>query len=289
LGFPTGRQLLLQIVNGLYAGNSQLVGTLHALGFDAEELASFEQDLRLSMRSSVDAFLEQRPEYREVGKAAIAASLIPYETMGSLQARTQTTSWYEYLYHQMAQGAGIEQFGLNRISVVTLNYDRSLERFLLGALAHTYGVTNDVAAHKIRAMSIFHHLYGQLGSPLFLEPNARSGRDYSPDVTVESVKACLSQIWVLPEHPPGMKALKAGRMLIEQAEVVALLGFGYDPLNVTRLGLDRVDEHKFVIGTCYHLDADEQQRVWELCGVRIQLGRESEDCLALLRGHPILR
>jgi hypothetical protein len=137
-GFPSGRSLLLQICKSLDAPNDVgIKETLLDLGFGRNEIGPFAVELRFSMQPSVDAFLENRPEYVAIGKAALAGSLIPCENLRILFDRSKL-AWYEYLFNQM--GTSIDEFKSNQISFVTFNYDRSLEYFLYTALESTYGI-----------------------------------------------------------------------------------------------------------------------------------------------------
>ena len=47
--------------------------------------------------------------------------------------------WYVYLFNQL--GARKDDFNKNRISIITYNYDRSLEYFLFVALKFSYGIS----------------------------------------------------------------------------------------------------------------------------------------------------
>ncbi len=76
-GFQTGYELRDQLLEETLA-STPLNEALKAsqLGEQAEE---FIIDLRHSSRSSVDAFLEGRPDYLEIGKFLIAAAVLPRE------------------------------------------------------------------------------------------------------------------------------------------------------------------------------------------------------------------
>ena len=79
-GFPLGRNLLLEIGRELYSGSvNPYQNTLIECGFAINDLRKFAVELLNSMQPSVDAFLENRPEYMQIGKHAIAAKLIQLE------------------------------------------------------------------------------------------------------------------------------------------------------------------------------------------------------------------
>lgn len=125
-GFPLGRGLrdLVCRVPGT-AGASAITDA----GYDPEELNEFVDILRHSGYTSVDWFLEDRPEFISIGKAAIAAALIPFENPDRLfPPDAPANHWYELLLNTMDSPRG--SFTENRLSIVTFNYDRSLEYYL---------------------------------------------------------------------------------------------------------------------------------------------------------------
>ena len=76
-GFPLGRTLMSEIVRKLRkAGDFRDQVQACAPHTD---MARFTSRLSASGRSSIDLFLEKRPDLLEIGKAAIVRALVPYE------------------------------------------------------------------------------------------------------------------------------------------------------------------------------------------------------------------
>lgn len=73
---------------------------------------------------SIDAFLAHRDEFTEPGKLAIAAVIADCERKA-----------------KPPRPRPIEAFRQNRLSIITFNYDRSLEFFLRDAIQHSYGLS----------------------------------------------------------------------------------------------------------------------------------------------------
>ena len=94
--------------------------------FEAEHIARFRETLLTSNQPSVDAFLESWPteEFTEIGKTVIAIKLIGSEKL-SLLERKRDRKWYEYLWNEL--GTTKQDFSHSKLSVITFNYDRSLE------------------------------------------------------------------------------------------------------------------------------------------------------------------
>jgi len=250
-GFPAGRELLLQICAHLSA-DTDLKQRLRACGYEQKLIECFRDELYLSMQPSVDAFLEKRSEFLEVGKAAIACALIPYEQESKLY-RGERLDWYEYLFNQMS--TSLEEFRSSQLSVVTFNYDRSLEHFLFLALKHSYGLSDEECAEQLKAVPIV-HVYGTLGGCLHSDGGSRP---YEPTVTPDVVKQCTSAIKIVHEGTTDDPELAAAHDLLVRAEVVCFLGFGYHPVNVERLKLDMLPPNKTVLGSAYRITVEEKE------------------------------
>jgi hypothetical protein len=168
-GFPSGRDLIFDIVQRVGRNaKSDSKRILLQVGFSQDEIDSFSDELIGSNQPSIDAFLENRREYIEVGKAAIAATLIPREVPDYLTRRQTEQRWYEYLYQQL--GAQQIEFPKHRSSIITFNYDRSLEYFLYNSIKHSYGTSDEETLALFKSIPKV-HIYGQLGVPHFIGPD----------------------------------------------------------------------------------------------------------------------
>src|SRR3972149_10553274 len=78
-GYPTGRDLLLDVCERMRSGHPVLRDILIRKDIPLDQAGALAMLLAQSMQPSVDAFLENRPEYMQVGRIAIAWSLIPRE------------------------------------------------------------------------------------------------------------------------------------------------------------------------------------------------------------------
>jgi hypothetical protein len=280
-GFPTGRDLLERIVSQTIQPKVGALGQLllHC-GFDAEEISNFGQTLNFSQRNSVDAFLEHRAaEYLQIGKAAIAGALSPYETLETL---VKKGDWYRYLFNQL--NSSFDDFDKNRLAIITFNYDRSIEQFLYSALRHSYGRGIDESAAKVKAIPIV-HLHGSLGKLAEFEAN---GQRYGPPFTGGVIQERAKQIKIIHETVDNEPQFKEAHRLLSEAERICFLGFGYDPTNLRRL-LQPADVlvNKSVVGSAMHLTEAEKSRIRNVQG-SLHLRGPKEDCLSTLRETGIL-
>src|SRR6266498_4216063 len=160
-GFPTGKQLLEEIV--FIAGHSPtpVETSLRECGFPRDFISDFVNELNRSGRKSVDAFLEHRTEFERIGKAAMIAVLIPKEGQSRLFDRSNNEHWYEYLFDKM--GSSFDEICRNKLSIITFNYDRSLDYFLLNAIKSSFKRDENDCLSVLNNIPIV-HVHGQLGS-----------------------------------------------------------------------------------------------------------------------------
>lgn len=181
-GFPTGRELIHLICQRLSVELGDHRPILQRYSFQDDEIHRFQFGLLHSNLPSVDIFLENNPQYMKIGKVAIALALIPFENP-ERPVRKDELKWYEYLFNQM--GASPDEFeaSKSRLPILTFNYDRSLEYFLLDSLTHAYGGSEVNATRSLKHLRVI-HMYGELGKPSYL---SSEGRAFTPDLTYEAV------------------------------------------------------------------------------------------------------
>ena len=107
-GFPTGHELFVEICN---CYNSYIHQHIIEAGFSSGDVRVFITALTQSGLDSVDVFLEYRMEFADVGKAAIAAVLLPLEGRYLFKVN-KNDNWYKYVFGQLvADTHTIEDFG----------------------------------------------------------------------------------------------------------------------------------------------------------------------------------
>lgn len=249
---------------------------LRACGHRTEDIQTFGDELVRSAQPSVDAFLEHRADLLEVGKAAIAASLIPFETVESLAPAAENMRWYEYLWQQMNAPAG--RFADNQLTIVTFNYDRSLEFFLFHAIQKTYGLADHQVVALLATLPII-HVHGSLGRPR--SPGQTAGMSYENSLTPQRIQRAAAGIRVVHEATEPDDVFSEVHRALEQAEVVCLLGFAYHRANLQRLKLPRVQRVR-LIGSAYKLPNADRMRL-DRTKPKIRLGSAEQDALSYLQ------
>ncbi|HHT9159473.1 MAG TPA: hypothetical protein ACFYEH_06380 [Candidatus Brocadiaceae bacterium] len=290
-GFPSGRRLLIEICDKLdlvKGKDAPFCETINKCGFAFDFIKEFRSELFNSMQPSVDAFLEKRNEYLEIGKAAIARALIPYERKARLERWQDNLHWYEYLFSKM-DAKTPDDFQSNRISFVTFNYDRSLEYFLFQAIKHSYGLNDDATAMVLKTIPIV-HVHGQLGHLPYVGTNVLEYNLKSDNLNAEIVKKSAGNILIIHEIDEITEDFKIAHKLIEAANKVVFIGFGYHPTNMKRLIKQKIGgpilASKF-FGTAFDLSEGDKITIKEtfkdLNSSPIHLGRANEDALLFLR------
>lgn len=219
-------------------------------------LKSFCRTFQFSGMKSIDAFLSRRGHeclpgsnatVEEIGKMGIAIALRKNKSLDSLfhsQALPngnvdidRADNWYEYLWDRLTQGVSatnLDFFKSNRLTIVTFNYDLSLEHYLFSAMTNSYGISETQTRELLDCIK-FIHLYGKLsGDPISARFHYAMHSDHLENLVREDVKL----IEVIDERRvEKTESFQAAFHALETAERICFLGFGFDSTNVNRLQL----------------------------------------------------
>lgn len=282
-GLPLGEELC-----GLLVSETASERPLHALlvdaGFKASEIDAFRSSFLGSHRDSIDDFLARRTEFAAVGKAALAAIIRANEDERALVTpKDSDDNWYKYLWNGLAPSW--DELDQNQLSIVTFNYDRSFEEFLVRAMAATFKKPMDECWSKLYRFVKIVHVYGQVQGT-YGKPS--DGPHYG-GIQPDALAKIASNIRVIPEGRNDDSALVKARIMLSEAERIAFLGFGFDHTNMERLEAKRVigramqvdqtptKRRPKVVATVYKRFAGEAQRAFRLCGLRSNQGMGQDD------------
>lgn len=228
--FPSGAKLKKEVLLRLRSDiEPNFVETLKDLGHSESEILEFRHCLYYSGRNSVDEFLEYRKEFIPIGKLTIALSLIPCEKIETLFG--VEGEWYQYIFNKLS--APFEDFGKNKLSIITYNYDRSLEYYLLESLKNSYGKSDMECADKLKLIS-FIHVHGKLGS-LPWEKGIK--RPYEPNYEKKSIRSISEKITIVSEDPKEYDVFDDCYEILAAAEFIYFFGFGYHDENLKRINI----------------------------------------------------
>jgi hypothetical protein len=205
-GFPLGAELRDEVIR---AKNKIELDYLNGDWEFKLRYPIFAGELRTSGYSSVDAFLENRSEWIKIGKLAIAHKLILYEQKARVFPPNQPRDhWYECLWQKLSAPSW-NQFKKNRITIISFNYDRSLEHYLSGIIWNNFKIVQSTAE---KALPII-HVHGDLG-PL---------TGYAVD-KAKNVRLAADSIKIVHESDNSSKEFKEADKVLNDAEKFFLLG-----------------------------------------------------------------
>lgn len=233
-GFPLGSELKLELCN--LENDSSIFR--HALvknaNLDDGKIREFAKSFRLSGIKSIDAFLAKRSEYATIGKLAIAGYLLSKDHQ-IVAEHDLDDDWFCELWNALQSGVtNIQELKNNKIKIITFNYDYSLETSIHRAIVHTFGVSNEDAFSALQYIPIL-HVYGCI-------KNIGSLSDLSSQTVFneQSLKSASEGIKIIPESRDSDDDFKTARKWFEWSDNTCFLGFGFDELNIKRLGFDSV-------------------------------------------------
>ena len=286
-GFPSARGLKSDICEHFSEADSVGIEMLcDDAEFQENDFIRFANDLRLSGQQSADSFLERNPIYMDIGKHAIAFCLSSYEIENRLFPARSEPHLYEQIFSKL--GSNLSAFSRNALSIITFNYDRSIEHYLETALFHSNQTTTEREQTQVSLTRLpIVHLYGQIGH---LSWQSRENvRLYKPILTRSDVTRAARTLNILSEKtddnlhkdPQFLRAWD----LIDRAERICFLGFGFHETNLERLKIDNTKKHWEIYGTAKSLPASDTKRIKDsLRGIELT----DFDCLQMLQHFDIL-
>jgi hypothetical protein len=295
MGYPTGEQLRRELITARPA-KSRILQAMSSVS--QAEIEEFVRTFRASQMNSIDAFLARRPEFSKVGKLAIAAILLSLENLNTLIDTPHEDNWYRYFFNKISSESW-EDLNLSKYSVITFNYDRSFEQFMLIALCNSYNKSMEEAERKLKEMQII-HVYGSVGA---IYPSDQDFYPYGEDVDFKKrVELAAQALKVIPEGRQDEPVLDAARALLKKADSIAFLGFGYDETNLFRLDVINTctrkveiagrTKYRFIAGTCIGMNGAEQNRACKRIGKDIgtikAINLFDLDCQNFLRQTAVL-
>lgn len=203
-------------------------------GFHFEDISKFHQSLSASPRNSIDAFLQDRPEFLELGKVLISMAILSCEDMAFLrQSQPSKGNWYKYLFNIIADTW--ENFANTRLHVITYNYDRSFETYFIHALMETFGKSLEECLHVFNTRVNIVHVHGCVAD----FPGFPDAKPYETALKGQYIKTAASRLKIIHEEKELTDNYEKVHALLNIASRVFILGFGYDARNLSRLKLEQ--------------------------------------------------
>jgi len=231
------------------------------------QLKKFRKDLFYSQKLSVDAFIENRMEYLDVGKILIAINLIPFENENNLfQISNTHENSYRYIFNKIT--AIPDQLQERKLAIITFNYDRSLEHFFYKSFKYSYDLTKNQCSRLLINLPII-HVYGQLGVLPWQEGESRP---YSPSIKYDNIRIAKDGITIFTEANHDESHFANAIELLKNSDQVYFLGFGYNLMNLRRIGCRLMRHQLQMSGTGFGLGESEIKDIAARTSIKVQHG-----------------
>ena len=234
-GFPVGAELHKLICGRRRDDTYSLPKRFQDTNFSVTEVEQFVRAFERSGQPSIDAFIEARQEFDWIGRCAIAEFLCEHEDPNVAFNPNTEGNWYKALWRDMTNPDGNPNTAASNVKFLTFNYDRSLEHFFFTAAKHTFRIADEGAYQFLKTIAI-QHVYGELGEFHYLPGDYR--RQYSKNPAGREVDTAANGIHLIGAGRKDAGPFQKARDWFKQANVICFLGFGFDPTNVERLGLE---------------------------------------------------
>lgn len=308
-GFPSGSQLIKEICKDFDPKNNNdsfylasLIypffnedNTKHEKYFEAKDLiADFINRLQDAKPISMDDFMhcttKAKPEFNIIGKMLILLTILKYE---SKYDHRKMNGWYNDLFNKIQNKSldepDIKELKTNFFSIITFNYDRSLELFLFYTISANYPSANKQEICEVIKSLNIKHVYGQIGEfPDFYFDVDKDSIAYKKEIDLKTLKSEIDFSYLKKKVPiheivvlfsngfsyklvadfkkvlESSQSIKTYREedipesdiskyqeILRKADRIFFLGFGYHEQNLKILGLDNILERQRIYGTTY--------------------------------------
>lgn len=277
-GFPSGDRLLRDIATNFLTNYTSFYTRKHVkIGLEHTEEYRLIKDLVNTLNGikgiSIDKFLNLNQKFLTNGVEAICAEIIRYERNSiNFMNRLKSTDedWYTYLFSKMLDGLDnieeIKEEFHNNISIITFNYDRSLEFFLyenLIKILKNSGIDQSEIANIVQSLPII-HLYGKIGKfPLEKDALANEVLPYggNGEFYYEDAKLISNQINIIYQNRIDNTQINTAIEKIKTAERILIIGFGFDQFNIDLLNLKEVLQNRVVCASAFKTTENERARI----------------------------
>ncbi len=268
-----------------------------------DQTLAFSRILRSSYPNSIDEFLaaNKSPYFLEIGKIGIVLTISQFERDSNLFSQEKeeigvaepkfkvempNKNWYQSLWAKVSGGcATLEQFkeSLNNLTIVTFNYDRTLEHFIYKCAIGLFGVY-DLATGKINneksIQDVIRQLkkwsiYGQIGrlawqrgdtAPLPFGTQFRNTEVNLSDQLVASSKSIITLAEDALYKKRQQSIMSDLVFQLQEADKIHFLGFGFHPQNLQFFKFDpwgnaNLESTVVIGGTCFGISEPRKKEI----------------------------
>lgn len=199
--------------------------------FEVEkQYRNFVGDLLASQEVTIDSFLSKRKDLREFGKVIYGSVIRYFETLNPIQFYPD--DWIQLVLNLLLPKNLSKDEVLKALSnfpiILTFNYDRLLEEAIFLRLRSLFQIPEKQAMELVNRIGI-NHIYGKIGSKNF---SIVTSEGLSPEKTSIIGESQNIEILDLEKFQQNEVIFGTYPAIIEKAEKIYFLGFGFDKLNL---------------------------------------------------------
>jgi hypothetical protein len=306
-GFPTARELKTDICKNsadrFSEATSDMTGDwpLRMRHDVMQELERFVANFSNSPIDSIDLYLSLNPQYNKIGKEAIMLSILAYEKDAkfweNLPEDRRKYDWYNYLFNKMRSeiisDKDVDKFKENSAKLITFNYDRSLEYFLIHSLFNSFTkVDKKKLLDTFQSIPII-HVNGKIDNLREQYVGHLSEWEilgWGEDCPYPSLEGYLTNIEIIYKQKVDHDMIGRVEEMIKSSERIFFLGFSYAMENMEILKCPSILEASQATYLCRYDISDKE--IHEIKAnyfkgnfTRITLGNKDDDCLRFLKEH----
>lgn len=279
-GFPTGDDLRLEIVRVLTGFLPQNFSTdcqfcaavLKKSNGRMARLGQYQSAAQrlisaLPLAISIDNLLHAHRNDSEMvflGKLAICHVILSKENQSPLfyesenirdkvqninfESSSINASWYLPLMRLLNMGKDLEmvQTIFENIAFIIWNYDRCIEHFLVNSIMKYFNVSEKIAISAMNELRIIHP-YGQVGKLPWQEISGVETKFGEKYPNLQEISDSILTFTESAEEGVRQRAVD----LVQGAETLVFMGFGYLPQNVKLMTVDSHSNVKRIFSTTY--------------------------------------
>lgn len=266
-GFPTGVELLERIsASYKFRSYQHVEGQLPekefflkiASRFGESELKKFVTALEQTQYYSIDKFISKRADCAEIAKYSVGLAIRFYETKGTVFGHAN--NWYRILLNSLNEDHSINK---QNISIITFNYDRSLEHYLFTAV-HQRTQSLEVTKRFMEGLNII-HVHGAIAPLEWQDTEKSKSIAYSKipqriglddDLIFEHSK----NLSVIYDNSSNVNTEISSAL--SRAQKVLFLGLGFHKENMEKIGYDTI-KNKVLRASRYQLKGAKFDTIYE--------------------------
>jgi len=240
--------------------------------------------------STIDQFISERRKFEQISTRLIAAYLLPLE-LEALQKKVLADNWLGWICQKWHNNKNLF---LRNVEFITFNYDRIIEYGLYSHVCNSMeGMTFEVL-HQRLPITV-RHVHGKFALPIDARFITGRAHAYLSKYSSVDCKKAAEGLCLLrrnnDNYDDNQKPLLPE--MVEGADCIVFLGFGFDEANLRLLGFNGINNHtpknsnssRLIYASAYGMTQIEKQAARKQIGQDVTFGDSTQDCLAVLREY----